>query len=88
VSHRRSAVPVGSDPRSPGSLASVVESEERNEMPDTVHMEIDEASYRRFHRLALQVIADSPEGSEVYDDAVWLREYLDDQTDQGRAFGY
>ena len=45
-------------------------------------------SYALFHRLALKVIADYPEGSETYDDATWLREYLDAQTDNGRAFDY
>ena len=57
-------------------------------MPDTVHLEIDEASYKRFSRLALKVIDDYPEGSETYDAAVWLRDYLDDQTDHGKAFDY
>lgn len=57
-------------------------------MADTVHLEISRESYRRFHDLALRVIADYAEGSEAYEDGMWLREFLDDQTDSGKAFDY
>src|SRR5262245_25341006 len=46
-------------PAKPSSLRP----REETSMPDTVHLEIDEASYKRFSRLALKVIDDYPEGS-------------------------